>query len=451
MKSIWQKVKAQMAKHMPDHIYKMWIEPVHFLKSTPDGMVLICPNNFIKSHVLENFSFLIKEEIQQATGSCLNFLLDVGRETGNGEKSEAGRNGKPDRQLLLPPMNNRPKNGRLLRKDFTFDRFVVGNNNDFAYAAALSLSSQKHPPQNSLYLLSSTGMGKSHLAQAAGHKILSAFPSERVFYVTAEDFTNEMVDAYRKNTIDEFKRRYRSSCDVLLLEDIHLLSGRTRSQEELALTLDYLNENGKKIIYSSNVSLSDIPKMSEPLKSRIAQSLISVITPPDFRTRVRILQSKAKEKAFQVPSEVIEYIANEITDNVRLLESGLIGVTTKSSLLGVPVDLNLAKSVIQNIVTTSKSITIDSIKKVVCKEFGISVKDIVSNSRKQAFVRPRQIAIFLARRHTEHSIETIAKEFNRYHATVIYSINSVEKELKLKQQMQKEIELIEKKLFSLRS
>ncbi len=448
MKSVWQKVKGAIAAHTPAHIYKMWIEPVQFLKSTPDGIVLACPNNFLKRHVLDNFGLLIREELNRATGSDLNFLLEVSRGNGNGGKSGPEGKAKPDRQLFLPQMNVRPKNGRLLRKDFTFDRFVVGGHCDFAYAAALSLSSQKHPTHNSLFLLSSTGMGKSHLSQAAGNKILSAFPNERVFYVTAEDFTNEMVDAYRKGSIDEFKRRYRSACDVLLLEDIHLLSGRTRSQEELALTLDYLNENGKKIIYSSSVSLAEIPKMSDPLKSRIADSLVSVITPPDFRTRVRILQSKAREKSLKVPPEVIEYIADEITDNVRLLESGLIGVTTKSCLLGIPMDLPLAKSVVKNIVTTHKQITIDSIKKVVCGQFGISVKDITSRSRKQVFARPRQIAIFLSRRHTEHSIETIGKQFNRYHATVIYSINAVEKELKTGQQMHKQIEIIEKKLIS---
>ncbi|MEZ4550505.1 MAG: DnaA/Hda family protein [Desulfobacterales bacterium] len=229
-----------------------------------------------------------------------------------------------------------------------------------------------------------------------GIKILSAFPNERIFYITAEDFTNEMVIAFKRNSIDEFKKKYRSCCDVLLLEDIHMLSGRTRTQEELALTLDYLNEAGKKIIYSSSMQLAKIPKMSEQLKSRIAVSLISEIEPPDFRTRVKILQHKARGKVLRVPSEVIEFMASELKQNVRILESGLIGVTTKSCLLGIPVDLALAESVVKNIVSNQKHITIDVIKHLVCREFGITVGDMISKSRKQAVVRPRQIAMFLS-------------------------------------------------------
>ncbi len=286
------------------------------------------------------------------------------------------------------------------------------------------------------------------MAQAAGHQILSRLPNERVFYITAEDFTNEMVMAFKRNSIDEFKKKYQSCCDVLLLEDIHMLSGRTRTQEELALTLDYLNETGKKIIYSSSIQLSKIPKMSEHLKSRIALSLISEIEPPDFKTRVKILRHKARDKALRVPSEVIEFMASELKQNVRILESGLIGVTNNDSLLGMPVDLALAESIVKNIISTQTTITIDVIKKVVSKEFGITVKDMISKSRKQSLVRPRQLAIFLSRRHTSQTIQSIGKNFNRYHATVIHSINSVEKELKKKGVMKKQLDIIEQKLNS---
>jgi chromosomal replication initiator protein len=446
METVWQKAKIALKENIPAHVYKMWIEPVKFLKLSGENIVLGCPNNFLKKRVLENFGVQIQNEICRAGGERLNFLLEVSRGNGKALKYRDGGPPAGGQQMLLPKLGNRPKNGRMLRKDFTFDRFVVGRNCDFAYTAALSLASQKRPPQNALFLLSQTGMGKSHLAQAAGHFILSSFPDERVFYITAEDFTNEMVGAYRNNCIDDFKHRYRTCCDVLLLDDIHLLSGRTRTQEELALTLDYLYESGKKIIFSSCAPLKEIPKMSDQLKSRLSQSLISEIDPPDFSTRVRILQKKAKEKSFVIPSNVIEFMAGELTENVRTLESGLIGVLTKSCLLGIPVDLPLAESVIKNITLSKKNITVEGIKKGVCTEFGISIKDIESVSRKQEYVRPRQIAMFLCRRHTDQPIQAIGKSFNRYHATVIHSINSVEKELKLKGEMYKLIDIIEKKL-----
>lgn len=446
MEKIWHKVKETLKQTVPVHVYKMWIEPVHFLKSAGENLILVCPNNFLKKRILENFGSLISTELHRVAGDGCRFLLEV-PEKGNGPAARAiPKMADSSIQMTLPQVDIRPKNGRLLRRDFTFDRFVVGKNCDFAYMAALSLASQKKPSQNSLFLFSQPGMGKSHLSQAAGHQILSAFPNERVFYITAEDFTNEMVVAFKRNSIDAFKSKYRSCCDVLLLEDIHMLAGRTRTQEELALTLDYLNETGKKIIYSSCIPLTEIPKMSDQLKSRIALSLISEIEPPDFQTRVKILRHKAMYKSLRIPSNVIEFMASELKQNVRVLESGLIGVTTKASLLGVPVDLPLAESIVRNIISTQKNITVDVIKNLVCHEFGITPKDMISKSRKQSFVRPRQIAIFLSRRYTDHTIQFIGKSFNRYHATVIHSINTVEKEIKEKSEMRRQVEIIEKKL-----
>jgi chromosomal replication initiator protein len=446
MESVWEKVKNSIRENTPPHAYHMWIEPLRFIKSNGEGMVLSCPNGFIKKRIIEHFGDMIQKELQRVAGP-VNFLLEVARGNGNGgAKASNSRYEIEDRQMLLPQLN-RPKNGRMLRKDFTFDRFVVGKNCEFAYAASLSLASQKTPAQNALFLLSPIGMGKSHLAQAAGHQILTMFPGERVFYITAEDFTNEMVAAFKSKNINEFKNRYRSCCDVLLLEDIHLLSNKPRTQEELALILDDLYDSGRKIIYSSNTPLSSISSMSEKLKSRIAQSLVSEIEAPDFRTRVRILQYKAREKSFRVSDDIIEYIASELTDNVRILESGLMGVATKACLLGVSADLSLAESVVRNIANTQKAINMDLIKRTVCTEFSISVKDIESASRKQVHVRPRQIAMFLCRRHTDQPIQVIGQSFKRYHATVIHSINAVEKELRLKGEMYRQVEIIEGKLL----
>lgn len=448
MEKIWQKVKSTIKESLPSHVYQMWIEPVQFLKANGENIVLACPNNFLKKRILDNFGEMMKSELSRVAGDRCRFLLEVTREDGGSCKPRNMDPLESGPQLPLPGVNSVPKNGRLLRRDFTFDRFVVGKNSDFAYMAALSLASQKKPAQNSLLLFSPPGMGKSHLSQAAGNQILSVLPNERVFYITAEDFTNEMVMSFKRNAIDVFKDKYRTCCDVLLLEDIHVLSGRTRTQEELALILDYLNETGKKIIYTSCTPLAKIPKMSDQLQSRIALSLISEIEPPDFQTRVKILRHKARDRSLRVPSEVIEFMAGELKQNVRILESGLIGVTTKSCLLGMPIDLALAESVVKNIQTSHKNITIEVIKNLVSKEFGISVADMVSDSRKQVVVRSRQIAMFLSRRYTEQTIQSIGTNFNRYHATVIHSINAVEKEIKAKGPVQKQLAIIEAKLTS---
>jgi chromosomal replication initiator protein len=352
------------------------------------------------------------------------------------------------RQLGLPYFNGHRSKGRLLRKDFTFDRFVVGKNSDFAYSAALSLATNGMSNQNSLFLLAKTGLGKSHLSQAIAHKILSVLPREQVYYITAEDFANEMIRAIRGGLIDSFKEKYRSMCDVLLLEDIHLLSGKERTQTELSQALDYLHEADKKIIFTSCYPPGDIPKVNEQLRSRIASSLISAIDPPNFSTRVRILLKKAEENGYHLPDDVTEYMAAKLSDNVRQLEGGLIGLAARSSLLGSPITLNLAKSVVKNLAGQDRTITIDLVKKLVCRDFGITLKDIVSRSRKKDIVRPRQIAIFLSRRYTDKSLQVISKSFNRQHATAIYAIGAVEKEMKTSRVVRKQVEFLCQKLDS---
>ncbi len=421
----------------------MWIEPLGYLRSDNDSIVVTCPNAFSKKRVLNYYSALIESELHKVSCNGYKFIIEV---SGN----KGGSRGKTDNepQLSLPNINAHAYGGHFLRRDFTFDKFVVGSNSDFAYSASLSLASRDNANQNSLFLLSKTGMGKSHLTQAIGHHILSEDPSKHVYYITAEDFTNEMIHAFRHDSIEQFKNKFRSKCDVLLIEDVYYLSGKQRTQIELALTLDSLFEANKKIIFSSCYLPSDIPKLNEKLRSSLSSGIISNIDPPNFRTRVRILQKKIMNNGYYVCEDIIHYLASELTENVRQLESGLIGVTARSSLLGTPIDLNLAESVVKNIARQRTNITINVIKKLVCKQYNISIKDIVSSSRKQRIVRPRQIAMYLSRMYTDSPLQTIGKSFNRYHATALHSIGIVERGLKENSPMKKQVEFLCEKLES---
>jgi len=443
MEAIWKDVKAAISKQIPDHSFRMWIEPLGYLKGDGSNIVLSCPNYFSGKRIREQYKGLIEFELEKVNGKGCRLSIEIARR--NGRKK---RENDAAIQLPLPKLNTGCYGGRLLRNDFTFDQFVVGSNNDFAYTAALSLASQRNNVQNSLLLLSKTGMGKSHLSQAIGHRIISEFPLDKVFYITAEDFCNEMVHAFRHDGINEFKNKYRTGCDVLLLEDIHYLSGKVRTQEELLLTLDTLVEAGKKIIFSSCYLPSEIPKLNDKLKSRLSCSLISNIEAPDFRTRVRILQKKAEINGYQIPNVVIQYLASELTEDVRQLKSGLVGVSAKSSLLKCDIDIDLAESVIKNIVKVRKSITIDVIKKLVCKQYKITQREIVSRSRKKKYAHPRQIAIYLARKYTDSPLQTIGRSFNRYHATALHSIGVVEREMSAHTSVKREVGYICEKLES---
>ncbi|MEA3429583.1 MAG: chromosomal replication initiator protein DnaA, partial [Thermodesulfobacteriota bacterium] len=331
MEQTWIKVKNSIKKQIQRQSFRMWIEPLSYLKSDNDSIVLTCPNIFLKKRILNHYSALIEAELHKVSGNGCKFIIEVSK---NNSVPREKIDNEP--QMSLPNINAHAYGGHFLRKDFTFDKFVVGSNNDFAYSASLSLASRNNVNQNCLFLLSKTGMGKSHLTQAIGHYILSKDPSEHIYYITAEDFTNQMIHAFRHDSIEQFKNKFRSKCNVLLIEDVHYLSGKQRTQIELALTLDFLFEANKKIIFSSCYLPSDMPKLSDKLRSSLSCGIISNIDPPNFRTRVRILQKKSKSNKCCVSEDVIRYLASELTENVRQLESGLIGVTAKSSLLGVP-------------------------------------------------------------------------------------------------------------------
>lgn len=443
METVWKSVKSTLKQRVPSHSFKMWIEPLKLTQIDESNWVASCPNFFSKKRVEGLYGAMIKKALQHAVGQDCQISFVISNKNGRSEN-------KTDHQFQLPlPIEKlRPRNGRLFRKDFTFDSFVVGGNNDFAYSASFALASRKESQRNGLFLLSKTGLGKSHLSQSIGNYILSTSPNDRVYYITAEDFSNEMVQAYRHDAIDKFKAKYRRQCDVLLLEDVHHLSGKERTQIELALTLDSLFESGKRIICSSCYLPADIPKLNDKLRSRLSCGLISTIDPPSFRTRVRILQRKAHLNSYHFPEDILDYLAAELTDDVRQLESGLNGVAAKSSLLGMPINLNLAESVVKNIVRDRKRITIEAIKKLVCTYYNVSIKDVMSRSRKQTLVRPRQMAMYLARNYTDSPLQSIGKSFNRYHATVLHSINCIERGIKQNSSIRKQVGFFRQKLES---
>ena len=435
-------MKSLLKEKLPGHSYRMWIDPIEFSENENDAMVLACPNLFSKKRISDNYGRMIEDAISSAVGRAFKVRLIVGPSQAPACNKEI----KQDRQMKLPDIDSPAQGGRLLRKDYTFDQFVVGKNSDFAYSAALSLAASKLGSQNALYLLSKTGLGKSHLSQAVGHHIFQTFPNERVYYITAEDFMNEMTDSYRSSSIHRFKEKYRQNCDVLLLEDVHFLSGKSGTQEELSNTLESLMNANKKIIYSSNYLPSDIPKLNDKLKSRLCCGLISKIDAPDYKTRLRILKKTALSSGYDIPEEVLQYLASELADDVRQLKSGFIGVAAKASLLGSDVDLALARSVVKNIVTSREGITLDSIKRLVCKYYNVSMSDLTSPSRRQSIVRPRQVAMYLSRRYTDHSLQTIGKSFNRYHATTLHALKAVEKGVKEKGPFQKHVEFLSERL-----
>lgn len=443
MKAIWEKAKASLRNSLPAQSYRMWIEPIHYKHFSNQTLHLVCTNPFACRRVEDQYSRLIVDNIEGLCGQRLTLCL---------EAAEPVSRPRPEPviavQQPLPGMNVRAHSGRYLRRDFTFEQFVVGGNNDFAYSASLALAARPNGSQIALYLMSKTGMGKSHLSQAIGHHVLASYPDQRVYYITAEDFTNELMRAFRKDTLGSFKQKYRNGCDILLIEDVHYLSGKEKTQVELTYTLDSLLADGKKVIFSSCYAPGEIPRLCPELRSRLTSGLISCIDPPDFKTRLRILKKKDHLYATQVPLGILHYLAAELTEDVRQLESGLMGLATKSSLLGRAADNDLAESVVSTIRLRRRKVTVEAIKQLVSREYGLSAKALVSKSRKQNIVKPRQVAMYLARIYTDCPLQNIGRAFNRYHATVLHAIHTVEKDIKQDTAIRKQVELLREKVGS---
>ncbi len=478
MELSWEKAKFQIKKSIPEHSYRMWIEPLALLECDAAGITLGTPNDYFIKRIKENYLDIFKREFSNLGRSIdIKFQVNGKHDTKGSKKSPDQKKGQPAKQPAKSPANNLIKSkfgsaypalavrqwkkpeqatlpgldasfngGRMLKKGYTFDDFVVGDNSNFAYSASLSLAQGNKNGAGILYLLGKTGLGKSHLSQAVGHHMMANKISNRVYYVTAEDFTNEMIFSLRNHTIERFKEKYRSKCDVLILEDIHFLSGKIATQKELAITLDYLLDADKKIIFSGCELPDEIPKLNDQLKSRLSMGLVTEIEAPDYKTRLRILKKKSNTLGCKVPMMVNEYIAQELCDDVRQLESGLFGVVAKGQIMGRNIDIELAKSVLDNITKNRKRISIDLIKQLVCSEFSISEQDIMSKSRKRIIVKPRQVAMFLAKKYTDQPIKKIGSSFKKYHATAIYSVNAIEKEIKQRGVLCEQINYISKKI-----
>jgi len=454
MNDIWNIAKQSIKGQMPGHTYRMWIDGLQFIESNNDNneIVLGCPNSFSRNWINQRYLGVISDALQSVSNTPVTVKIDIA--SAPKKKSSPKRiittaaTAVPSskKQLTLPNVHKPSNAGQIFQKGFTFDQFVVGKSNDFAYNASLSMADDKQKTGNNLYIVSKTGLGKSHLSQAIGHQIMNIMPQKRIYYVTAENFANEMIQALQQKQMNQFKEKYRQICDVFILEDIHFLSGKDHTQDELSFTLDSLLGFNKKIIFTSTYAPNEIPKLHDNLSSRLSAGLITQIESPDYDTRFRILQKKANLNGYMIPEEVNHYLATELTRNVRQLESALIGVAARSSLMGDKINLKLAEAVIGNIYQNQKEITMDTVKKLVCKHYKITGDEIISKSRKKAIVVPRQICMYLCRKYTDHSLGEIGKSFRRHHATAFHSVTTIEKKLKLNSNIKRQVSYLCDKL-----
>ena len=448
MTNIWEDLKHRIKTELPLKSFSLWIDPITLMKQQGETLVLSCPNKFSLNWITENYMGIMEEKLDKAGEGKYKMTLQVAA-----LQKDAPRPAPPDddEKLPLPKAKKVPRSaGKWLNPEFTFDRFVVGKCNEFAFSASRALALGKNWPYNHLYMRANTGLGKSHLIQAIGHAILDTNPGTRVCYITAEDFINEMIYSIKNKTIEAFKNKYRRSCDVLLLEEVHFLSGKPKTQLELEYTLDALANDNKKLIFTSSLLPNDIPNLTKELISRLTSGIITTLDPPDYETRVNILERKAGELKLILPEEIIHLFSQYLSRDIRQMESALRCLKAKSELLNTRIDMNLAKEVLTSQVPEQNAITIESIKKLVCQYFKVEPVMLRSKSRKRIHSYPRNLYVYLCRRHTDTTVEDIGKSINRNHSTVLYASEAVEQKIKVDRKVKNQVHFLEQKLKDLR-
>ena len=437
--SLWETVKCDFKSLFPEDVFQMWFEPVICLETTDDAMTLGVPNDFAAIWIHDNYLDLITQRLRLTAGRMVTVTLrktDSNARNGSGSAASNGHRSTETAASRSRPAPARrttrydergPAAGTLNPRN-TFETFVVGANNQMAHAASLAVAQAPAQAYNPLFLYGDTGLGKTHLMHAIGHAILRANPDARVAYLSTEKFTNEFIQALQENSLTKFRQRYRH-VDVLLIDDVQFLAGKERIQEEFFHTFNDLFESGKQIILSSDRRASEIQKLEARLVSRFEWGLPADIQAPDLETRQAILRTKAASLKCNLSDAVLNFIAQNITKNIRRLEGALIKVASYTALTSKPMDVATAERLLHDVLMEQAQtiLTIETIQKRVADHFQIRHSDMTSKRRPNNIAIPRQIAMYLSRVLTKHSLQEIGDNFGgRDHGTVIHACKAVD-------------------------
>ena len=423
MKKLWLESLEILKRKISEQNISTWIKPIHPVSLVGNVLTIEVPNRFIKDWVKDNYKESIEETLSQV--GTLNYLIDIKinkkRTTKKANESPTS-NAEPKKEPLkieiLPNIN--PK--------YTFDTFVSGTSNQFAHAAAMAVSKNPATTYNPLFIYGGVGLGKTHLINAIGNEIYKNNKSTKICYYSSEKFTNELINSLRHAKMNEFRNKFRS-IDILLIDDIQFIAGKKSTQEEFFHTFNSLYESHKQIIVTSDKFPKEIPELEERLRSRFEWGLIADIQAPDTETKQAILNMKADQNNIRLPEDVIYFLANSISNNVRELEGYLIRIGAYSSLTSTPITVEMAKKILKDIlIEGNKEITIEKIQKKVADQFQIKVTELKSPKRLKNIVFPRQIAMYICRKLTNLSYPEIGAKFGgKDHSTIIHAVKKIDK------------------------
>ncbi len=419
------KAKELLINEVTPISYDTWIKTFEIQSIENNHITITAVSEFQKDMLENKYSSLLLNTFRYITNQDWTFsVIDL-----SSEKKE--QKVVVNKQENIIPDAEVEINRSTLNPKYTFDTFVVGNNNRLAHAAALAIAKEPGKAYNPLFLYGDVGLGKTHLMQAIGNSILENDRNSNVLYVTSEKFTNQLINAIKDNKNEFFRNKYRN-IDVLLIDDIQFIAGKERIQEEFFHTFNALYEDGKQIIISSDKPPRDIPFLEDRLKSRFEWGLLADISCPDYETRFAILRKKAQDENIIIDDFILSNIANKIDTNIRELEGVFNKIVARASLVHTPITIELAEKAINEFkVESERVISCDFIQETVAKYFSINKDDLAGNKRSNDIAYPRQIAMYLCREVANMSFPKIGEEFgNRDHSTVMHAFKKIEKEVK---------------------
>ncbi len=421
LNEILKKAKELLKDEMTKISYDTWFKNLEIDSKVGNTYILKATSTFQKDSIENRYGDLVLNTFKYVTNSECEVKVII--EADSEESSENSANSTID---TMPSSSN-----ACLNPKYTFDTFVVGNNNRFAHAAALAVAEAPATSYNPLFLYGGVGLGKTHLMHAIGNEVIRNNKESNVLYVTSEKFTNQLINAIKDNKNEPFRNKYRN-VDILLIDDIQFIAGKERIQEEFFHTFNTLHENGKQIILSSDRPPKEIKLLEDRLKSRFEWGLIADISNPDYETRLAILRKKAQQDDIVIDDLILSNIATKIDTNIRELEGVLNKMIATASLTNTPLTMEMAEKAINDVVSQKeKIVSPEYIQETVAKYFNLSAKDLKSSKRSNDLAYPRQIAMFLCRDIAQMQLAKIGESFGkRDHTTVMHACKKIEKEIK---------------------